>query len=1010
MVEVRRLRRLLAGTGQGPPGGLAGYVDLAGTSTIAGWSACETGDTVTVSVPGLFADVVVCDLERPDLRDAGFESGRGFHVVLPETVFPEPGRRGVTRVEVRDTRTGRHLHGSPLLAFDVGRLAQPQLSIFSVLFYDAEGREFLHGGAERYLIDLAEVAASKGLDTVVYQASSRGRWTQSYRGLTVHGVPWDFSDLKELSVALHRAAPPAALNVYSPFVLAAVAVDKPAIGISHGVFWDAPGNHFHEGANEELVLSGLLHCDETVSVDTNTINFVRAIRSGLASDLRYVPNYVSEEFFTAAGPDRDADEVVIGFPRRLYDARGLGLIERVIPHVLREFPHARFELVGGISAEDRPRLDRLLAEDPRRVTWRQVQPDQMSGVYPGFDIALVPTVHSEGTSLSALEAMAAGNCVVATNVGGLPDIVVDGVSGVLIEPTAEALHEALTSLLDDPDTVRRLGEQARDFARHFSKARWTRSWDAVFERHRGTREWPDSVTDEGRPLVHVRTPGITWGTMVQRPHHICRAAAELGLPVYFVSDAVEPPEAVQDAEEHGVVLVQPDMQLHLDEATLYYYYAHSTPELVRRFGSGQPVPDVDAAEADFSGTVKYLHVRSADLWFDVLDHPEIHERDERYPGLFAESLAAASVVTCSSVPLLEHVRERSPGAVLLPNGVFVSDFAESVQQRRRALDRSTAERVGSAFGLSAASLRTRTVALYYGAIAGWVDVDLLRRVADSDGVTLLVAGPVATDKELEARELFRHEQVEYLGVVDYADLPLLTSLADVGVVPFDRSRTALVDAVLPLKLLEFLASGLPVVTTRLAAIEAAVHDAPAGLSRRLIWSDELVPGWSARLPELTGDDEVREWLARSDWVSLVQAASLGLTERWRRLTPTSAGRAQDRALAVVGRGAGVDIDVELEHLDGERWVELAVDHSSPAAACVLRADGAGSMLAGDVQVSWAHLGQDHAVALSSLLTRPFSVPVQPGLVRIGIKPSLSRGEGRVRVTVSLQDAPRPERT
>jgi glycosyltransferase involved in cell wall biosynthesis len=72
---------------------------------------------------------------------------------------------------------------------------------------------------------------------------------------------------------------------------------------------------------------------------------------------------------------------------------------------------------------------------------------------------------SEGMPMSALEAMAAGLPVVATAVGGVPELVVDGETGFLVPPgDAPALSRALDRILGDPDLRRRLGEAGRQRA------------------------------------------------------------------------------------------------------------------------------------------------------------------------------------------------------------------------------------------------------------------------------------------------------------------------------------------------------------------------------------------------------------------------------------------------------------------------------------------------------------------------------------------------------------------
>ena len=95
-----------------------------------------------------------------------------------------------------------------------------------------------------------------------------------------------------------------------------------------------------------------------------------------------------------------------------------------------------------------------------------------------MDIFVLPS-HSEGVSLALLEAMAAGLPVIASAVGGLPEVVRHGENGLLI-PARDP--EALARLLADPDWARELGEQARrDIQAHYSLERLGREINEIYE-------------------------------------------------------------------------------------------------------------------------------------------------------------------------------------------------------------------------------------------------------------------------------------------------------------------------------------------------------------------------------------------------------------------------------------------------------------------------------------------------------------------------------------------------
>jgi glycosyltransferase involved in cell wall biosynthesis len=82
-------------------------------------------------------------------------------------------------------------------------------------------------------------------------------------------------------------------------------------------------------------------------------------------------------------------------------------------------------------------------------------------ILPALDVFVLPSLY-EGFGIAILEAMAAGKPVVATTVGGIPEFVVPGETGLLVEPgNAEALAVAIGCLLHDPEGARQMGIRGR---------------------------------------------------------------------------------------------------------------------------------------------------------------------------------------------------------------------------------------------------------------------------------------------------------------------------------------------------------------------------------------------------------------------------------------------------------------------------------------------------------------------------------------------------------------------
>jgi glycosyltransferase involved in cell wall biosynthesis len=107
----------------------------------------------------------------------------------------------------------------------------------------------------------------------------------------------------------------------------------------------------------------------------------------------------------------------------------------------------------------------------------------MARLYRDCDVVCLASLF-EGLPVSVLEAMAAGKPVVASRIPGIDEAVVDGVTGILVEPrNAEALSSAIRGLLHDPSLAARIGARARERAEsHFSARAMADGYSRVYER------------------------------------------------------------------------------------------------------------------------------------------------------------------------------------------------------------------------------------------------------------------------------------------------------------------------------------------------------------------------------------------------------------------------------------------------------------------------------------------------------------------------------------------------
>jgi glycosyltransferase involved in cell wall biosynthesis len=139
---------------------------------------------------------------------------------------------------------------------------------------------------------------------------------------------------------------------------------------------------------------------------------------------------------------------------------------------------------------ERPKLEdaaRRLGIADRVELRGRIPSSELQAAYARARAFVLPAVldargDTEGLGVVLLEAMNHATPVVASRVGGIPDIVEDGVSGLLVPPgDAAALAAALQRVLDSPDLARRLGEAGRRrLHERFSWEAITARWEAVY--------------------------------------------------------------------------------------------------------------------------------------------------------------------------------------------------------------------------------------------------------------------------------------------------------------------------------------------------------------------------------------------------------------------------------------------------------------------------------------------------------------------------------------------------
>jgi glycosyltransferase involved in cell wall biosynthesis len=158
------------------------------------------------------------------------------------------------------------------------------------------------------------------------------------------------------------------------------------------------------------------------------------------------------------------NEVVIGFAGRFERQKGVLTLASALERVLARAPHVRALWVG--DGELAPLIEQSISSSPHAARHvRQSWSHDIATPFAAMDILAFPSTRRESFGRVAAEAQACGLPVVGSRVGGIPEAIRDGESGLLVAPENEdALTEGLLRLVSDESLRARMGEAGRAHA------------------------------------------------------------------------------------------------------------------------------------------------------------------------------------------------------------------------------------------------------------------------------------------------------------------------------------------------------------------------------------------------------------------------------------------------------------------------------------------------------------------------------------------------------------------
>jgi glycosyltransferase involved in cell wall biosynthesis len=274
----------------------------------------------------------------------------------------------------------------------------------------------------------------------------------------------------EISRAL-REFRPAAVIASDPYIGAAALVSRRVARVPAKVIvevhgdprtftrgYGSPARRFLSPLTDAVSRYGIRHADATRGLSQFTSSLIEDVR-GLPATACF-PTYSDLSAFRDPPLTPVPDEQRVVFVAALEQYKNVDGLSAAWRRVAAILPRATLVVVGNGSR--RHVIDKLVADVPGQVEHHPVLPPERVSAEIDAARALVLPSWPEGLGRVVLEAFARGRTVVATNAGGIRDIVTDGSDGILI-PIAdtEALVVALRRVLEDKELAVRLGAVAR---------------------------------------------------------------------------------------------------------------------------------------------------------------------------------------------------------------------------------------------------------------------------------------------------------------------------------------------------------------------------------------------------------------------------------------------------------------------------------------------------------------------------------------------------------------------
>jgi len=370
-----------------------------------------------------------------------------------------------------------------------------KVHIFYYGFVSDDGTKVTLGGVQTLLINLTKVFNELGYEVHYYKPSTMDFESEHYN-IKMHGhkcaikkskttkrIKDTFNHFKSGIDPQHD------IILFADDLNTCKTKGYRTIALQHGIFWDIPcyraleskARYFLEMYRKiKELIQRIIHSryvDQMVCVDYNYVNWYRSTVLVPKTKMTIIPNFAP--LFPKCQKPKNV--VNIMFARRFEPFRGTRVFCAAITRILEEYDNVHVTLAGWGS--DEKWLHERLDKYGDKVEFTTYNSEDTFAIHSDKHIAVVPTVGSEGTSLSLLEAMSSQCAVIGSDVGGITNILLDGYNGMMVPAgDSDRLYEAMKYLVDNPQERERMAVVGYEtIAQAFSYDIWKAKWVRVMK-------------------------------------------------------------------------------------------------------------------------------------------------------------------------------------------------------------------------------------------------------------------------------------------------------------------------------------------------------------------------------------------------------------------------------------------------------------------------------------------------------------------------------------------------